>query len=132
MNTINLSAEIFRELSYIADDENYLKKALSSIKQLVSQKEKAQQAKEIAEADEEYRPLSKAEILDNIEKDLPSQPKKLAPRYFERYGKDLFYATFRVNKHTHWYVFFNVYQKENGTIFLVKYISNNHVIAQYL
>lgn len=71
-------------------------------------------------------------LLDNIEKDLPSQPKKLAPRYFERYGKDLFYATFRVNKHTHWYVFFNVYQKENGTIFLVKYISNNHVIAQYL
>ena len=68
MNTINLSAEIFRELSYIADDENYLKKALSSIKQLVSQKEKAQQAKEIAEADEEYRPLSKAELLDNIEK----------------------------------------------------------------
>lgn len=68
MNTINLSAEIFRELSYIADDENYLKKALSSIKQLVSQKEKAQQTKEIAEADEEYRPLSKAEILDNIEK----------------------------------------------------------------
>ena len=71
-------------------------------------------------------------LLDNIEKDLPSQPKKLAPRYFERYGKELFYATFRVNKHTHWYVFFNVYQKENGTIFLVKYISNNHVIAQYL
>lgn len=68
MNTINLSAEIFRELSYIADDENYLKKALNSIKQLVSQKEKAQQAKETAEADEAYRPLSKAEILDNIEK----------------------------------------------------------------
>ena len=71
-------------------------------------------------------------LVKDIQLNLPSQPKKLAPRYFERYGKELFYATFRVNKHTHRYVFFNVYQKENGTIFLVKYISNNHVIAQYL
>ena len=31
-NTMNLNAELLRELSYIADDENYLKKALKAIK----------------------------------------------------------------------------------------------------
>lgn len=48
------------------------------------------------------------------------------------YGKDLYYATFKKNKHTQWYVFFNVYEKKEETIYLVRYISNNHVISQYL
>ena len=38
-STMNLNAELLRELSYIADDENYLKKALKAIKKLVAQRE---------------------------------------------------------------------------------------------
>lgn len=34
MNTINVSAEIFRELGYIADNENYLEKVLDYIRSL--------------------------------------------------------------------------------------------------
>lgn len=37
--TMNLNAELLRELSYIADDENYLKKVLKAIKKLVAQRE---------------------------------------------------------------------------------------------
>ena len=48
MNTINLSAEIFRELSYIADDENYLKKALKIIKELVAQKKEEERIRHAA------------------------------------------------------------------------------------
>ena len=40
MSTISLNAELLRQLSYIADDEFYLEKALKSIKRLVAQKGK--------------------------------------------------------------------------------------------
>lgn len=33
---------------------------------------------------------------------------------------------------TQWYVFFTKYQDNGETIYLVRYISNNHVIAKYL
>lgn len=72
------------------------------------------------------------ELLDSIAKTLPSSPSKLAPDYFKRYGKNLFYVTLRKSKTTQWYVFYNVYQTNGETIFLVRYISNNHVSAQYL
>lgn len=41
MNTMNLNAEFFRHLSLIADDENYMKKAINYIKHLVEEKEQA-------------------------------------------------------------------------------------------
>ena len=44
----------------------------------------------------------------------------------------MLYATFRKIKATQWYVFFNVYQKDGEMIFIIRYISNNHVTAQYL
>ena len=37
-DTANLNAELFRQLSYIADDETYMKKALNFIKKLAMQK----------------------------------------------------------------------------------------------
>ncbi|PXV62388.1 hypothetical protein CLV62_12077 [Dysgonomonas alginatilytica] len=43
------------------------------------------------------------EIRDTISK----KRKKAAPEYFSKYGKDLFYASFRRNKNTSWYVFFS-------------------------
>jgi hypothetical protein len=71
-------------------------------------------------------------LFDNIEQTLPVRLKKPAPAYFDRYAKGLFYAVFKSNKNTQWYVFFNIYHHNGETIYLVRYISNNHVIAQYL
>lgn len=55
-NIMNLNAEIFRNLSYIADDENCMKKALQFIKKLAAQKA----------SKEEYKPASKEEILIGV------------------------------------------------------------------
>jgi hypothetical protein len=50
---------------------------------------------------------------------------KEAPSYFSRYGQNLKYITYRANKMTLWYIF---YQERNG-MFLIRYITNNHVAA---
>ena len=72
------------------------------------------------------------DLILNIEETLPSRVSKIAPSYFNKYGKNLRYAAFRKNKHTQWYVFFNRYKEKEDTIYVVRYISNNHAIAQYL
>ena len=72
------------------------------------------------------------DLENEIKTTLPSRPKRLAPPYFDRYGKKLLYSTFQKNKATQWYVFFNIYEGKKGLIYLVRYISNNHVVAQYL
>ena len=38
MTALQLNAELLRQLSYIADDETYLRKALNTIKRLVAEK----------------------------------------------------------------------------------------------
>ena len=48
-STMNLNAELLRELSYIADDENYLKKALKAIKKLVAQREEEERIRQAFE-----------------------------------------------------------------------------------
>ncbi len=48
-STMNLKAELLRELSYIADDENYLKKALKAIKKLVAQREEEERIRQAFE-----------------------------------------------------------------------------------
>lgn len=72
------------------------------------------------------------DLIFDIEASLPERLSKIAPPYFDRYGKGMKYATFRKNKHTQWYVFFNKYRENGEVIYLVRYISNNHMIAQYL
>ena len=37
-----------------------------------------------------------------------------------------------VNKSTTWYAFFTAYWENGKTIYLVRYVANNHTIAQYL
>ena len=69
-------------------------------------------------------------LLDDIKTQLRKKPKKPTPQYFNRYGKNMFYATFRKSRNTQWYVFFNVYRKDSETIYLIRYISNNHVDAK--
>ena len=72
------------------------------------------------------------EIFAEIEKQLPIQRHRLAPNHFEKYGKGMKYIVIRKSKNTHWYIFFKTTQKEGETIYKVRFVSNNHVIAQYL
>ena len=55
---MNLNAELFRQLSYIANDEDYMKKAVNFIKKLAKKKE---------EEEEKYKPQTKAEILSGFD-----------------------------------------------------------------
>jgi len=72
------------------------------------------------------------ELVEDIKTKLPTRPSKPAPQYFDRYGKDMEYTVFRKNRRTSWYVFFRVYKENESEFFQVRYISNNHVIAQHL
>ena len=72
------------------------------------------------------------DLILEIETTLPTKSHKPAPKHFDRYGKNMKYASFRKNKNTQWYAFFKTYNRNDETIYLVRYISNNHVIAQYL
>ncbi len=72
------------------------------------------------------------ELFVDIQTNLPKRPHKPAPKYFEKYGKGLHYAMFRKNKQTTWYAFFTKYQVNGKTVFLVRYIANNHTVAQHL
>lgn len=72
------------------------------------------------------------ELIMDIEKNLPMRLSKIAHPYFDRYGKGMHYAMFRKSKATQWYVFFTQYQDNDETIYLVRYLSNNQVIARYL
>jgi len=73
------------------------------------------------------------DLIDEIENNLSLKPHKPAPKYFDRYGKNMYYASFRKNKQTVWYAFFTKYQDENNEIiYLIRYISNNHMDAQRL
>jgi len=72
------------------------------------------------------------ELLDDIITNLPTRLHKQAPPYFDKYGKGMYYATFRKNKQTAWYAFFSKYNDKGNTIYLIRYIANNHTVAQYL
>ena len=72
------------------------------------------------------------ELKADIQKNLPHHPKRKAPDYFNRYGKDMYYVVFKKSRATQWYVFFNTYEREDEVIYLIRYIGNNHVVAQFL
>jgi hypothetical protein len=72
------------------------------------------------------------ELWSRILTDLPYLQSKEAPQYFDRYGQGMYYATFRNSRHTCWYVFFDKYSSDGETIYVVRFIGNNHTIAQYL
>ena len=71
------------------------------------------------------------ELFEDIITNLPTKPSKPAPKHFEKYGKDVEYAAFKKNKHTTWYVFFDVYKENEEIIYLVRHIENNHTATQY-
>lgn len=72
------------------------------------------------------------DLFGDIKESLPVRSKRLAPAYFGRYGNNMYYCTFRKSKRTQWYVFFNIYSDNGELIYLVRYISNNHMVAQLL
>jgi len=72
------------------------------------------------------------ELYDDIVSHLPTKSYKPAPKHFDKYGKGMKYASFKKNKHTTWYVFFKIYEKNDESVYLVRYIANNHVISQFL
>jgi hypothetical protein len=72
------------------------------------------------------------ELWNDIVNDLPCLYSKEAPSLFDRYGQDMFCATFRKSRHTYWHVFFDKYSQDGETVYLVRFIGNNHTIAQYL
>ena len=71
-------------------------------------------------------------LFDDIEINLPACLHKIAPKHFEKYGKDMYYSGFRKNKNTIWYAFFTKYEKNKEIVYLVRHIENNHTAAQYL
>ena len=72
------------------------------------------------------------DLFDDIITNLPLKLHKPAPKQFDKYGKGMNYAVFRKSKRTSWYVFFKTYRKNDEIVHLVRYVANNHVIAQYL
>lgn len=71
-------------------------------------------------------------LFEEIRDNLPKKHKKIAPEYFDKYKEGMFYAVFKRNKNTSWYVFFNIYHTKEETVYFVRYVSNNHMISQYL
>jgi hypothetical protein len=72
------------------------------------------------------------ELLHSIRATLPMCVHKPAPSYFDYWGENMEYAVFKKSKHTSWYAFFRVYWENGEEIFQVRYIANNHIIAQHL
>ena len=67
MHTMNLNAELLRELSYIADDERCLREVLAYVKQVAASRACCgEEPSAVAEEGEAYRPLTKAEVLEDI------------------------------------------------------------------
>lgn len=72
------------------------------------------------------------DLVDDIKSSLHAKAKKNAPAYFNRYGKGLKYATFRKSRQTQWFVFFTVYETRKGIVYLVRHVTNNHMVSQHL
>ena len=72
------------------------------------------------------------ELISDIQNSLPDRQRRPAPGYFDRYGKNMSYAVFRKSRQTQWYAFFTIYENDGELIYLVRYVSNNHMIAQLL
>ena len=73
------------------------------------------------------------DLFDDIITNLPAKFKRQAPKYFtDRYGKGLYYAVFPKSKRTQWYAFFRIYRENGEDIYQIRYIANNHTVAQYL
>ena len=70
MSTLSLSAELFRELSYLADDEGCMRSLVAYARRLVARRREEDEAREgmaVAEEGEAYRPLTREEMAAEVE-----------------------------------------------------------------
>jgi len=72
------------------------------------------------------------DLIFDIKENLPYVRHRPAPNFYNKYGKELYYATFKKNKRTQWYAFFSKYIVGGETIYLVCYIGNTHTEAHHL
>ena len=72
------------------------------------------------------------QLFMDIKVNLPIKTKKKAPVHFERYGRGMFYSLFPKNQHTTWYVFYSVHEVDGETVYLVRYLGNNHILGHKL
>lgn len=72
------------------------------------------------------------QLFNDIKVNLPIKVKKNAPAHFERYGQSIFYSLFPRNHNTTWYVFYSVHEIDDQTIYLVRYLGNNHTLGHRL
>ena len=72
------------------------------------------------------------ELYEDVTKNLPIVLKRRAPDYFNKYGEGMYYAVFKKNKRTSWYAFFRIYEQDGERIYQIRYIANNHSVAQHL
>ncbi|MCD7976934.1 MAG: hypothetical protein LUG51_07170 [Tannerellaceae bacterium] len=68
-------------------------------------------------------------LVREVETTHPLRRKRESPKYFYRYGNNLWYATYRKNKRTTWYFFFTHHETN---IYIIRYITNNHVAGHLL
>jgi hypothetical protein len=66
-------------------------------------------------------------IREYIETQIGTDHKRKAPDVFVRYGRDMSYIIYKANNRTSWYIFF----QQRNDVYLVRYITNNHVSAKY-
>ena len=67
-------------------------------------------------------------LISFIEQNVGIVYGRIAPDFFNRFGRNMKYITFHANRRTSWYIFY----QERNNIYLIKYITNNHVAAQYI
>lgn len=72
------------------------------------------------------------QLFLDIKNNLPIKLKKGAPSFFKRYGTNLFYSAFKHSNHTTWYVFYSIHISDGETLYLVRYLTNNHVAAHLM
>lgn len=71
-------------------------------------------------------------LFREIAEQLPIKVRKGAPTFFKRQDVELFYSAFPRNKHTIWYVFYSVHEINGETVYLVRNLMNNHLLAQHI
>ncbi len=82
-----------------------------------------------------FKDVAKAyaeQLFRDIQTNLFAKVKRDAPPYYQRFGTDIFYSAFKHNRQTTWYVFYSIHEVEGETVYLIRHLTNNHMIAQHL
>lgn len=87
MTTMQINAEIYRNLGYLADSDDYLSEALDFLKQLSRQKRKAAKADAVKKIKVTDGPLPTDKYIGLFEPSSQEEDEKLKEEYMrEKYG----------------------------------------------